>query len=312
MIRMGSRILFTSRFSDVASEVEIGREPHNLRALTDTESWELLKRKVFGEEDSPQALHELGIEIAKNCKGLPLTVVIIAGILASIEHSGWAEVAKSLTSTIVYETDLCKNTLQIRYEHLPDYLKPCLLYFGAFLEDQEIKAKKLMRLWIAEGFVQDPVQLEVAEEYMMDLIRRNLIMVSKQKSTGGVKTCSIHDLLHEFCRSKAKEENFVMMLQGYDELSVFSAPTNLQRLSICSKYEDFKKSRIFCPNLSSLLFINQIKEYWWSTTADISFVCCIYKHLRVLDLEQIRLDCNDFLNEINVLVQLRYLAIQGN
>ncbi|KAL3509033.1 hypothetical protein ACH5RR_028434 [Cinchona calisaya] len=45
--KKGSRILFTSRFSNVALEVEIGREPHNLRTLTDSESWELLKKKVL-------------------------------------------------------------------------------------------------------------------------------------------------------------------------------------------------------------------------------------------------------------------------
>ncbi|KAL3509029.1 hypothetical protein ACH5RR_028430 [Cinchona calisaya] len=310
----GSRILFTSRFSNVASEIEIGREPHNLHSLTDGESWELLQRKVFGKEDCPQAMHELGMEIAKSCKGLPLTLVTIAGVLATVDYDGWQEVAIMFTSSMVYDTDLCKNSLQLSYEHLPHYLKPCLLYFGAFPEDREIETNKLMWLWIAEGFVPntEPKRLEdVAEDYMMDLVSRNLVMVSKQKSMGGVKTCYIHDLLHEFCKFKAEEENFLQMLQGYDELSVFNVPPNLPRLSICSKQEHFKKSRIYAPNLSSLLFFNQVEEYGWSKMADISFVYCIYKHLRVLDLEPIWLNCKDFPNEINVLVQLRYLAIRG-
>ncbi|KAL3509032.1 hypothetical protein ACH5RR_028433 [Cinchona calisaya] len=98
-----------------------------------------------------------------------------------------------------------------------------------------------MWLWIAEGFVQDPMRLEdVAEEYMMDLIGRNLVMVSKQNSAGGVKACYIQDMLHEFCKSKAKEENFLIMLQEYDELSVFNSPLNLQRLSIFSKYRTLR------------------------------------------------------------------------
>ncbi|KAL3509024.1 hypothetical protein ACH5RR_028425 [Cinchona calisaya] len=151
----GSRILFTSRFSNLASEIEIGRESHNLRSLTDGESWELLQRKVFGREDCPQAMHELGMEIAKSCKVLPLTVVIIAGVLATVDHNGWQEVARRFTLSIVHDTDLCKNTLQMSYEHLPPCLKPCLLYFGAFPEDREIETKKLMWSWIGEGFIQN-------------------------------------------------------------------------------------------------------------------------------------------------------------
>ncbi|KAL3508956.1 hypothetical protein ACH5RR_028357 [Cinchona calisaya] len=312
--KKGSRILLTSRFSNVASKVGIGREPHDLRSLTDSESWELLQKKVFGKEDCPQALHGLGMEIAKNCKGLPLTVVIVAGILATIEHDGWEEVAKSLTSTIVYETDQCKNTLELSYTYLPHYLKPCLLYFGAFPEDQEIHTKKLISLWIAEEFVQNSelrILEDLAEEYLMDLIGRNLVMVSKQRSIGGVKACRVHDLLHEFCKAKSKEENFLQVLHGYDELSTFNVLPNLERLSIWSKVEHFKKSKLFCPRICSLLLFNKIEESD-SLMADISFVFCIYKNLRVLDLEQIVLRHEVFPGEVESLVELRNLGVQGS
>ncbi|XP_027164085.1 putative late blight resistance protein homolog R1A-4 [Coffea eugenioides] len=209
--RTGSRILITTRESSVASEVRIGVdsvELHNLRELTKEESWELLQKKVFGEAHCPPPLRMLGEKIARNCKGLPLTIVIIAGILSTIEDEAWSEV-DSLTSAIAYDTDRCKYTLELSYMNLPLHLIPCLLYFGAFREDQEIETEKLTRLWIAEGFVsaEEPVQdtepkrlEDLAEEYMMHLIGRNLIMVAKQGHTGGVKTCRIHDLLHEFCK----------------------------------------------------------------------------------------------------------------
>lgn len=104
-----------------------------------------------------------------------------------------------------------KTTLAAKVYNDPSFtrlLKPCFLYFGAFLEDKESPAKKLIQLWMAEGFIQkdDCKSLEdVATNYMMDLIRRSLVMVSKQKSIGGVKACCIHDLLHDFCSTKAKE-----------------------------------------------------------------------------------------------------------
>ncbi|CDP15850.1 unnamed protein product [Coffea canephora] len=327
----GSRILITTRESSVASEVRIGVdsvEHHNLRELTKEESWELLQKKVFGEADCPQPLRMLeahcpplrmlGEKIARNCKGLPLTIVIIAGILSTIEDEAWSEV-DSLTSAIAYDTDRCKYTLELSYMNLPLHLIPCLLYFGAFREDQEIETEKLTRLWIAEGFVsaEEPVQdtepkrlEDLAEEYMMDLIGRNLIMVAKQGHTGGVKTCRIHDLLHEFCKDRAKQENFLQVLRGYGELSTFNERPYFERLSIWSKVEQFKKSRLFCPQLCSLLLFSQIEETD-SFMADMSFVFGIYKKLRVLDLEQIFLRHKVFPREVEALVELRYLGVQG-
>ncbi|XP_027166204.1 putative late blight resistance protein homolog R1B-12 [Coffea eugenioides] len=239
----GSRIIFTSRFSNV----QYGGEPHYLHPLSEKQSFELLQKKVFGEdEECPQALHGLGMEIAEKCWGLPLALVVVAGVLATIDHDilVWKKFAESLTSTMVSGTDQWKKSLELSYEHLPDHLKDCLLYFAAFREDEKIGAKSLMRLWIAEGFVEiieGKRSEDTAEEYLMDLIGRNLVMVGKNRSIGGVKTCYIHDLIFEFCKGEAKEKKFLQVLRGYDELSTFNEPPNLPRLSICSSGEDFSQ-----------------------------------------------------------------------
>jgi len=41
------------------------------------------------------------------------------------------------------------------YDYLSYNLKSCLLYFGMYPEDYEVKSKRLIRLWIVEGFVKD-------------------------------------------------------------------------------------------------------------------------------------------------------------
>ncbi|XP_027164121.1 putative late blight resistance protein homolog R1B-16 [Coffea eugenioides] len=310
-----SRIIFTSRSSNVASQVEYGGKPHYLRPLSEKESFELLQKKVFGKEDCPQALHGLGMEIAEKCRGLPLALVVVAGVLATIEHDicVWEEFAESLTLTMVSGADQCKKSLELSYEHLPYHLKECLLYFAAFREDAKIGAKNLMHLWIAEGFVEkiEGKRSEViAEEYLMDLIGRNLVMVSESKSIGGVKTCYIHDLILEFCKTEAKAKNFLQVLRGYDELSTFNEHPNPPRLSICSSREDFIKSRLFCPHLGSLqLFHDETSAHpHW---LNICFLFCIYKHLKVLKLEGIYLKIKELPTEIESLLCLRYLAFQA-
>lgn len=56
---------------------------------------------------------------------------------------------------------------------MPFYLKSCFLYCGLFPEDHEISARKLINLWIDEGFVQkmgEETLEEVGEDYLAELI----------------------------------------------------------------------------------------------------------------------------------------------
>lgn len=256
----GSRILFTSRFHNLSSQFKRDCTPHHLRQLMDEESWALLQTKIFGKEVCPPALRVVGKQIAKNCKGLPLTVILVAGILSNVKEDCWEEVANSLSSRSVIETEHCMKTLELCYSHLPDYLKPCLLYLGAFQEDQDIPVRKLKLLWISEGFVRktEPSDLEdVADGYLTDLITRSLVMVTLQRSVGGVKACRIHDLVHEFCVEKAKEERFLRILPGHTELSTYNGSYSTDRFFIYSATEEeLKNSRLLFPNLRSLIWFS--------------------------------------------------------
>ncbi|XP_027076880.1 putative late blight resistance protein homolog R1A-3 [Coffea arabica] len=307
----GSRVLCTSRLHNLSSEFKQDCKAHPLRLLTDEESWALLQHKLFAKKACPPQLCALGKQIAESCKGLPLAVVVVAGFLATIQQYRWEEVARSLSSSVLSDNELCMNTFELSYRHLPDYLKPCFLYFGAFQEDQEIPIQRLALLWISEGFVQKTgaKSLEdAANEYLMDLIDRSLVMVSQQRSIGGVKTCQIHDLLHEFVIRKAKEESFLHILRGYDELYTFTAPYNPYRLGIYADAMAFKKSRLFCPHLRCLLFFSKT-PFALEQKHDFSFMFRIFKLLKVLDLGDYDLG-QSFPLEVVLLVHLRYLVIQ--
>ncbi|XP_011072174.1 disease resistance RPP8-like protein 3 [Sesamum indicum] len=79
----GSRIMMTTRLTNVV--VSLGTlKPYSMDFLDDNKSWNLLCEKVFGERNCPYPELE-GIEkdIAKGCKGLPLALVVIGGLLAN-------------------------------------------------------------------------------------------------------------------------------------------------------------------------------------------------------------------------------------
>ena len=92
------------------------------------------------------------------------------------------------------------------YSDLPYFLRSCFLYCGIFPEDCEIKANKLLQMWITEGFVQKGEEMveDVAEDYLEELIHRSMIQVARRKWCGRVKSCRIHDLLRDLSFQKPK------------------------------------------------------------------------------------------------------------
>ncbi|KAL7163248.1 hypothetical protein ACSBR2_039363 [Camellia fascicularis] len=181
----GSRVMFTSRLKELAMYASPDCHPHCLRFLTEEESWEFLQRKVFQNGSCPLELILIGKQIMKKCKGLPLAIVVIAGLLAKNKtRKSWEQVVQSVSSYIVSDPNQYLDTLGLSYNHLPRHLKPCFLYLGAFPEDQEIPVQKLICLWVAEGFIQKIGQRsleEVAEDYLMDLIQRSLVIVAQRR-----------------------------------------------------------------------------------------------------------------------------------
>ncbi|KAL3514007.1 hypothetical protein ACH5RR_026724 [Cinchona calisaya] len=73
----------------------------------------------------------------------------------------------------------------------------------------------MIRLWISEGFVQQPNTgkkslKQEAESYLNDLIDRSLVMIARKCSTGGVKACHVHDVLREFCSAELEKRRCVI------------------------------------------------------------------------------------------------------
>ncbi|XP_027177906.1 putative late blight resistance protein homolog R1A-10 [Coffea eugenioides] len=291
----GSRILFTSR---IQLQFKPDSMAHHLRHLTDEESWKLLQKKLFGKEGFPPTLGKVGSQIAKLCRGLPLTVVLVAGILANTAEDCWEEIAKSLTSSIVLDDEYCMMTLELSYSHLSDDLKACFLYFSAFQEDENVPVRRLFWLWISEGFVRKTEGMrfeDVADDYLKDLVDRSLVMVSEQRSMGGAKACRLHDLVHEFCVKKAKEESFLHILHGRNDCCILTGPSN--PLRVCNLM--IRASMLEFPNARSLLSFKEDDLGFW-----------LPKLLRVLDFGELEFDAY-FPMEVFLLAHLRYLALRA-
>ncbi|XP_048134047.1 disease resistance protein RPM1-like [Rhodamnia argentea] len=223
----------------VSSEVE-------LQCLSPEESWSLFCKKAFRGKPCPPHLEHLSLQILRKCEGLPLAIVAIGGLLFAKDDQEWEMIARSLAAEL--ETDdkmqIFGKILSLSYSDLPDNLKSCFLYLGVFPEDHVIQCRRLYRLWIAEGFVEERegmTQDEVAERHLKQLIDRSLVQIAETREKE----------LHERVR----------------RLSVQSTNNNaLNQLNL--------------PRLRSLL----VFEFGESSTTDEQLVPSGSKLLRVLDL----------------------------
>ncbi|XP_015901729.3 disease resistance protein RPP13-like [Ziziphus jujuba] len=213
----GSRILITSREKEVASNAS-STPPYFLPFLDEEASWELLCKKVFRGEKCPSNLESLGRQLAESCKGLPLSIVVLGGILANKEktHQRWSNFIGNVNWFLINDDDSkrCSDILALSYNHLPRKLRLCFLYVGVFPEDFLIPARDLIQLWVAEGFIsvqngrRNMDEIDVAENYLEKLIDRSLIQIASRRSDGGVKSCRIHDLLRDLCIKMSSQEKF--------------------------------------------------------------------------------------------------------
>ncbi|KAL5569500.1 hypothetical protein UlMin_026075 [Ulmus minor] len=223
--RRGSKVLFTTRNTELATSVDPFSSSIEPPLLTEEEGWELLQQKafpgqVFGDNVFRSEFEELGKEMVKKCRGLPLAVVVLGGLLSTKTALGeWKKVHKDVSFQLNKlkspQQYAVEEILDLSYQELPFFLKPCFLYLSCFPEDSEISKKKLVRLWIAEGFIPrlttGEIMEEVDEDYFGELMNRSMVQVARRDHTGGaVKTCRLHDLMRDFCVSKSRNENFIM------------------------------------------------------------------------------------------------------
>ncbi|KAJ1441260.1 Virus X resistance protein-like, coiled-coil domain [Sesbania bispinosa] len=307
--QIGSRILITTRKMDIVDTCK-QKTPytkvHEMEPLTQDKALELLYKNAFKFDFNgcyPEEFSGVSAEILNKCDHLPLAIVTIGGLLYTKERSvpEWVKFSRNLSSNLEKDPHLIgvEKILGFSYDDLPSYMKPCLLYFGMYPEDYQVKSKSLIRQWIAEGFVKDE---EVGEEYLIELINRSLVQVSSFTIDGAkAKKCRVHNLLRGIILRKSKELCFCQHISQVD-LSVFSGI--IRRLSISiNSFNDLMGS----SNTRSLFVFGGTKSL-----LPYNFVLRIptkHRLLKVLHIEDGQLDFVP--EEWGNLTYLRYLCLRN-
>ncbi|KAL5565692.1 hypothetical protein UlMin_028856 [Ulmus minor] len=202
----GSNIIVTTRSSNVASIAASNQPLHSLPELPEEDCRRLFAKTVFSSDQDRDAhpdLQEIGQKIVEKCRGLPLSVKSMGGILhRERDPKKWENILTSSVWELLQENS--KNiipSLWLSYRYLPSEIKPCFAYCSIFPKDYEFEKEELVRLWMAEGFLKNKAEKrgitmeEVGKRYFEELISRSLFQSSKDRYGGD---CFImHDLVHD-------------------------------------------------------------------------------------------------------------------
>ncbi|PHU10946.1 hypothetical protein BC332_17876 [Capsicum chinense] len=178
--------------------------------LLTTRNTEVAHYAAFTNEALPSEFETIGKQIADNCHGLPLTIAVVAGLLKSkMAIEDWGNVANDVNSFVTNDPD-----------------KQCSRVLGLM--------KKLMRSWMAEGFLKLENDLEgEAEKCLQELVDRCLVLVCK-KSLDGTKIRSCKNVKELGINGYETEDARSFRESGFFNNLVY--PHQLEKLSFIHCY----------------------------------------------------------------------------
>ncbi|KAL6323578.1 hypothetical protein AAG906_039166 [Vitis piasezkii] len=197
----GSRVVVTSRTSKV-SDIMGNQGPYRLGLLSDDDCWQLFRTIAFKPSQESNRtwgnLEKIGWKIVAKCRGLPLAVKAMAGLLrGNTDVNKWQNISAN---------DICEvekhnifPALKLSYDHLPSHIKQCFAYCSLFPKGYVFRKKDLVELWMAEDFIQSTgqeSQEETGSQYFDELLMRFFF----QPSDVGSDQYTMHDLIHELAQ----------------------------------------------------------------------------------------------------------------
>ncbi|XXG52612.1 hypothetical protein AAC387_Pa03g0894 [Persea americana] len=146
-----SRIVVTTRSRNVASIMSKIEQQYILKPLSEDVCWPLFYQHAFAnptEEAARSKLEPIGRQIVEKCKGNPLAVTTVGGLLQDKRsESRWKSVRDSEMWSLPEETENgILPALRLSYNYLRPHLKQCFAFCAIFPQDYRIEKELVIKL----------------------------------------------------------------------------------------------------------------------------------------------------------------------
>ena len=297
----GSKVLVTTRSTRVASVMGID-SPYTVESLKDEESWELFQSVAFkkGEEKMHPNLVAIGKDIVKMCKGVPLVIRTLGGILSfNTQENHWLSIKDNKNLVLLRNKNDIMPVLRLSYDNLPIHLRQCFAYCALFSKDYIFQKQELVQLWMAQGYIQPVHENEcledIGDEYFEDLLTRSLYeVVEHEDFYDEIMGYKMHDLIHDLAQSVVKSD--IIILTD----NVIAIPKRVHHVSLSRATNEVPKDLMDKP----------IRTLFMECCSDDHYIInrCI-SSLKCLRVMRMRLGQQKLPTSLGKLSHLRYLDL---
>ncbi|XP_062117780.1 disease resistance protein RGA2-like [Humulus lupulus] len=311
---VGSRVVVTTRFEDIAQFIATKQQPYRLGVLDEVQSWSLFKSMAF--EDGSHELEnssivKIGKEIVERCKGIPLAIKTIGNLLyGKSKESEWSSFNKEFSKISEQQEDDILPTLRLSYDHLASHLKLCFAYCSIFPKDYEIEVKGLVSLWMAQGFLklsdpsQDQCLEDVGYDWFMNLLEGSFFQDVKVDKCGIIKRCKMHDLMHDLAVQVAGGECATFVISN-GQANIKETTHHVSFISHTYSKSEILASLAHAKKIRTILHFFALKDQTFcdAIISSSKFIRCLGLNNSMMKLVS---------NSIGKLKHLRYLDLSLN
>nr|GMD92516.1 disease resistance protein RPM1-like [Ipomoea batatas] len=317
-----------SRDKSIANGSFLGAAPHyvEVKPLEFDLACSLFCKLALGSRSWPNGLEEAGKALVEKCSGLPVAILAMARLMSTKgdDPSKWRDALKSLDYySHEFESEAggslasLNRALLLSYYELPTHLKSCFLYCAMFPRTYGFRFQRLIRMCIAEGFINDDplphsgTTLEhIARDYFLQLKNRSLLQILPNEYTGEeLGRIEMHDLYRDVACEVIRREMFAEIIKleqsscrklEWKQRRSLIILEEEQNVELDNCYENMKKLRTLIINHRKGIALNSFPQMLQNM-----------KLLRVLVLEWLPDGMEELPNEVGDLIHLRYLDLSG-
>ncbi|KAL4607040.1 hypothetical protein ACB092_09G146900 [Castanea dentata] len=295
-------------FDDVWTENYAMWNAHitNLGVLFEEDCWLVFSKIAFYGKNYEERnrLEDIGMEIVKKCKGLPLAAKTLGSLLRfKRSREQWETI---LCSSLWGMEDVERGLfalLLLSYYDLPSQLKQCFSYCAVLPKNYVFYIDNLISMWMAQGYIDSKENMDmeiIAREYFENLAMRSFFQdFEKDEDDVKIINCKMHDIVHDFAQLMSNNECFTInnhMELGLDYKNVHHLQLKILRVA------KFSESIYSAKNLRTLIF-----EY--QSDYNLSNLFQNFRCLRALSLYCLGDTLKELLNAVENFIHLRYLDL---
>ncbi|GKV16371.1 hypothetical protein SLEP1_g27023 [Rubroshorea leprosula] len=283
-VQNGCKVIITSRLTEVCSYLDC--KIVKVQPLSQEESLTLFLNKVGHDVLLISGLEKILQTIVKECAGLPLAIVVIAGSMKGVDdikvwRNALTELQECVKSVKGSEDEIFLR-LKFSFDRLPnEKIRNCFLYCSLFREDYLFRGEELLEGWIDEGLMDGLSSRQAAYDRghaFLHVLEKNSLLEKHFE-----KYLKMHDVVRDMAIRSIGPRVGYMVKTGRKLTSVPNEhewARDLNKVSLMAN--DISKISIGltpkCPTLSTLILSNNpLTEIPESFFEDMS-------QLKVLDL----------------------------